>query len=114
VTFGLQFHYNLTENVNGEEIIYEDAQSATSNSEMEISEELVKMEDEYLKIIHALSSLQVEQRVSARQQDMHNDHVQSNNNYSYYFGYGEAIFLVFLAGFQIYYVMKMLEKRVLL
>jgi hypothetical protein len=72
------------------------------------------MEEEYLKIIHALSSLQIEQRVSARQQDMHNDHVDSNNSFSYYIGYGEALGIVALASFQVYYIMKMLEKRVLL
>lgn len=118
VTFGLQFRYNLTdsEEQSGEEIVYEDLFSApTSNDpEYQITEELTRMEDEYLKIIHALSSLQIEQRVSARQQDMHNDNVDSNNKFSYYFGYGEALSIVLFAGFQVYYVMRMLEKRVLL
>lgn len=45
---------------------------------------------------------------------MHNDHVDSNNKYSYYFGYGEALGIALFAGFQVYYIMKMLEKRMLL
>jgi hypothetical protein len=58
------------------------------------------------------------------QQDYHNQcklhpvemclGVANNNDSNYYFGYFEAFVIVALGAFQVYYVMKMLEKRVLL
>ena len=59
VTFGLQFQYNVTDGASDSDLIYEDPQSAPTEQDpdIQVSEDITRMEDEYLKIIHALSSL---------------------------------------------------------
>jgi hypothetical protein len=60
-----------------------------------------------------------------KQQDYHNECktslnltliivVAKNNDYNYYFGYFESLVIVALGAFQVFYIMRLLEKRVLL
>ena len=71
-----------------------------------------------------LQAVQTEQRVSNTRQDEHNrgKHflltppivVEVNNKYSWWVTASEVVFFLGLAGFQMYYIMNMLENKRLL
>ncbi len=90
-----------------------------------MDEDVRSLYDNYLTITSSLASLQSEQRLSMKQQDYHNEckvfqHINliivvaKNNDYNYYFGYFESLVIVALGAFQVFYIMRLLEKRVLL
>jgi len=58
--------------------------------------------------------MQIEQRMSDKMLDYQNESVQDNSRWSLYMGTLEGIVILGLAGFQVYYIMHMLEHTRLL
>ncbi|TNV72284.1 hypothetical protein FGO68_gene8197 [Halteria grandinella] len=61
-----------------------------------------------------LVSMQSEQRIALVRQDMHNGHVDLNNRYSWWTALIEGALFAGFAGFQVWYIMNMLENKRLL
>jgi hypothetical protein len=68
----------------------------------------------FQKVQMDLVSFQSEQRISLVRQDIHNNSVDHNNKYCWWTALVEGLLFVAFAGFQVWYIMNMLENKRLL